>query len=133
MSSQKLKAAILVVSTTAASDPSKDTSAGILKNVFETEGNEQWEVIDTKIVGDVVLDIQKTLMGWTDSVDGLNLIVTTGGTGFAVYDVTPEVCRSPAQRDHVLIRTQGCNSYIAQASKWSRPGYDGCFFGCHAM
>lgn len=96
MPSQKLKAAILVVSTTAASDHSKDTSAGILKNVFETEGNEQWEVIDTKVVGDVVLDIQKTLMGWTDSVDGLNLIVTTGGTGFAVYDVTPEVCRSPA-------------------------------------
>lgn len=93
MSLQKLKAAILVVSTTAASNPSADSSSSILQDVFKTEGNDQWEVVDTKIVGDVVLDIQRTMMAWTDKGDeSVHLIVSTGGTGFAVYDNTPEVC-----------------------------------------
>jgi len=85
------KAAILVVSTSASKDPSADSSAGILKDVFEREGGGKWQVTDTKIVGDVVLDIQRSVMGWTDREDAVNVIVSTGGTGFAVYDSTPEV------------------------------------------
>jgi len=91
MSSSMLKAAILIVSTTASKDPSADTSGGILKDVFEVEGGGKWEVSETKIVGDEVLDIQRAIMGWTDKEDAVNLIVTTGGTGFAVHDSTPEV------------------------------------------
>jgi gephyrin len=91
MATPILKAAILVVSTTASRDPSADSSAGILKDVFEQEGGGKWEVIDTKIVGDVVLDIQRIIMGWTDMEDAVNVIISTGGTGFAVYDSTPEV------------------------------------------
>lgn len=86
-----LRAAILIVSTTASKDPSTDASGGILKDVFEQEGGGQWEVVDTKIVGDVVLDIQRTITGWTDGETGPNVIITTGGTGFAVHDSTPEV------------------------------------------
>jgi gephyrin len=91
MATPILKAAILVVSTTASRDPSADSSAGILKDVFEQEGGGKWEVTDTKIVGDVVLDIQRIIMGWTDTEDAVNVIISTGGTGFAVYDSTPEV------------------------------------------
>jgi gephyrin len=86
-----LKAAILIVSTTASKDPSTDSSGGILKDVFEQEGGGQWEVVDTKIVGDVVLDIQTAITGWTDGETSPNVIITTGGTGFAVHDSTPEV------------------------------------------
>jgi gephyrin len=38
-----------------------------------------------------VLEIQRAVTGWTDGEDFANLVVTTGGTGFAVKDVTPEV------------------------------------------
>ncbi|KAK2624418.1 hypothetical protein QTJ16_006368 [Diplocarpon rosae] len=85
-----LKAAILIVSTTACQDPSADSSGRILKDVFEQEGGEKWQVVEIKIVGDVVLDIQRAITGWTDREDSVNLIISTGGTGFAVDDTTPE-------------------------------------------
>lgn len=91
MTDLTLKAAILVVSTTAAKDPSADASGEILKDVFNTEGGGRWEVIETKIVGDVVLDIQRSIMGWSDQENPVNVIITTGGTGFAIHDSTPEV------------------------------------------
>ncbi|PSS16608.1 hypothetical protein M430DRAFT_19587 [Amorphotheca resinae ATCC 22711] len=90
MSAPTLKAAILVVSTTASRDPSTDSSGGLLKDVFEKEGGDKWEVVDTKIVSDEVLDIQRSIMGWTDGDSPLNVIITTGGTGFATKDITPE-------------------------------------------
>lgn len=86
-----LKAAILIVSTTAAEDSSKDSSGETLKNVFSQEGGGKWEVSDFKIVSDHVLDIQRSITGWTDQESPVNVIITTGGTGFAVKDVTPEV------------------------------------------
>ncbi|KAM7217070.1 hypothetical protein V8F06_007585 [Rhypophila decipiens] len=94
MSVPKLKAAILVVSTTAAQDPSTDAAEATLREVFEKDGGPQWTVSDTKIVSDVVADIQQQIINWTvrseSQDDIINLIVTTGGTGFAVADVTPE-------------------------------------------
>ncbi|PKS09005.1 hypothetical protein jhhlp_003618 [Lomentospora prolificans] len=89
MSSAPLRAAILVVSTTAAQEPSTDASESVLRQVFDSE-NGKWEVVQTAIVPDVTTQIQRQLMLWSDSADGVNLIVTTGGTGFAQGDDTPE-------------------------------------------
>jgi gephyrin len=91
MTMSTLKAAILIVSTTASRDPSADSSGSILKGIFDQEGGGKWEVVDTKIVGDDVLDIQRSIVNWADQENGVNLIVSTGGTGFAVHDNTPEV------------------------------------------
>ncbi|KAK9771229.1 hypothetical protein AB5N19_10943 [Seiridium cardinale] len=89
--SSKLRVAILIVSTTAAKDPSTDASEGILKDVLEQEGGGKWELVDTKIVPDVVVQIQRQLMLWADlAAPEINLILTTGGTGFATSDSTPE-------------------------------------------
>ncbi|KAF2744299.1 hypothetical protein M011DRAFT_470712 [Sporormia fimetaria CBS 119925] len=90
MSNTKLKAAILIVSETASKDPSTDRCIPILKQVFAELGNGQWEVAVAEIVPDSVLDIQNFVRAWTDREDAANLIVTSGGTGFAVKDVTPE-------------------------------------------
>jgi len=87
----KLKAAILVVSETASEDPSTDKCIPVLKKVFGDLGNDQWEVSETEIVPDNTLAIQKTVKNWTDGPEPINLIVTSGGTGFATKDVTPEV------------------------------------------
>jgi gephyrin len=94
MASGPLRVAVLIVSTTAAKDPSTDASGSILEHVFVQEGEGKWEVVDRKIVSDVVTQIQRQIMLWADIVDGVNLIVTTGGTGFALSDNTPEVCPS---------------------------------------
>ncbi|KAI4952259.1 hypothetical protein J4E91_003721 [Alternaria rosae] len=86
----KLKAAILVVSETASEDPSTDKCIPVLKKAFGDLGNDQWDVSETEIVPDNALAIQKTIKSWTDSPEPINLIVTSGGTGFATKDVTPE-------------------------------------------
>jgi hypothetical protein len=91
MASGPLKAALLIVSTTAAKDASADASGPILAQVLKDEGDEKWEVQDTKIVSDDVLAIQRQITAWTDGPDSVNLVVTTGGTGFATGDSTPEV------------------------------------------
>lgn len=85
------KAAILIVSTTAARDPSADASATVLREVLTQDGGGRWDVVDERIVSDSVLDIQRSIMPWTDGPDAVHLVVTTGGTGFSVADVTPEV------------------------------------------
>lgn len=86
-----LKAAILVVSTTAAKDPSTDASAEVLRNVFSDQESGKWDVSKIEIITDDVTSIQRQIMAWTDGPDAVHLIVTTGGTGFAVADGTPEV------------------------------------------
>ncbi|EDN92644.1 hypothetical protein SS1G_08507 [Sclerotinia sclerotiorum 1980 UF-70] len=89
MDKQTFKAAILIVSTTAAKDASTDSSRPVLRDVFEgTHG--MWEVVETKIVSDNVMDIQRSVMSWTDQENTINVVITTGGTGFAVSDNTPE-------------------------------------------
>ncbi|KAK3390981.1 hypothetical protein B0H63DRAFT_389691 [Podospora didyma] len=86
-----LRAAILIVSTTAAKDPSTDTADTTLRSVFESDGRGQWDVAESGIVSDVVTHIQRQIVQWADTADdAVNLIVTTGGTGFAVADHTPE-------------------------------------------
>ena len=85
----RLKAAILIVSETATQDPNTDRCIPLLEDAFEQ--SQQWEVLYTKFVRDDVLEIQRSVMEWTDTIDPVNLVVTSGGTGFAAKDHTPEV------------------------------------------
>lgn len=85
-----LRATILVVSETASQDPSTDKCIPALQEVFNKEVNGRFEV-DSEIVPDDVVQIQRAIMNRTDGVDYVNVIVTSGGTGFAVKDLTPEV------------------------------------------
>ena len=92
MSSTTLKAAILIISDTASRDPAADTTGNVLKEVFSSDSQDHpWEVVGTKIVPDHITKIQRAITHWTDRDVPVNLIVTSGGTGFAVKDNTPEV------------------------------------------
>lgn len=95
MSEAPLKVAILVVSTTAAKDPATDASEATLRAVLEKDAREgQWELVATRIVPDRADEIRKSVEQWTDGSENTapaNLLITTGGTGFAKDDITPEV------------------------------------------
>lgn len=91
MSNSKLTAGILIISDTAYRDPGSDECGPLLQNTFREQGGDQWDVSVVKIIPDSVLEIQRIVTRWTNSEDALNLIVTSGGTGFAIKDNTPEV------------------------------------------
>jgi molybdopterin biosynthesis enzyme MoaB len=91
---QTLKAAILIVSDTASAVNSADKTGPLLEEIFTTNCNAGWEVVETKIIPDDSLEIQRAITGWADSNGDdvlMNCVVTSGGTGFARRDLTPEV------------------------------------------
>ena len=89
--SSKLRAAIIVVSETASKDASTDKCIPALQEVFQQDGGDRWEPAQTRIVADDVAAIREAVKAYTDGADSTNLVVTSGGTGFAQKDVTPEV------------------------------------------
>jgi hypothetical protein len=91
MGDASLRPAILVISDTAAKDPSTDKAGNLLTDTFAVDGGDRWHSPFVKIVPDSIIEIQRTIQQWSDGEDYFNLIITTGGTGFAVKDVTPEV------------------------------------------
>lgn len=99
MTNPKLRASILIVSDTAHQDPSTDKAGAVLEDAFTRDGGDQWSVEDKCIVPDAVLSIQRKIAEWSDGEKFMNLIVTTGGTGFATRDLTPEAV-SPLIHKH---------------------------------
>eukprot|EP00252_Welwitschia_mirabilis_P002258 TRINITY_DN12172_c0_g1_i1.p1 TRINITY_DN12172_c0_g1~~TRINITY_DN12172_c0_g1_i1.p1 ORF type:complete len:654 (+),score=151.89 TRINITY_DN12172_c0_g1_i1:231-2192(+) len=88
------KVAILTVSDTVASGMGPDRSGpnaiSVINSFSEKLGGAQ--VIATEAVHDRVDDIREVIQRWCDH-DKVDLILTTGGTGFAPKDVTPEATK----------------------------------------
>jgi molybdopterin adenylyltransferase len=55
-------------------------------------------VVETQVIPDERYQIEEILREWSDEVE-LDLILTTGGTGFAPRDVTPEATRAVIERE----------------------------------
>ncbi len=56
-----------------------------------------YQIVETVIVQDEIDDIANALIKMTDK--DINLILTTGGTGFSKRDVTPEATRLVIERE----------------------------------
>jgi molybdopterin adenylyltransferase len=56
-----------------------------------------FQVVDEMIVSDDIEDIKEALIKMSDK--GINLILTTGGTGFAARDNTPEATKAVLEKE----------------------------------
>jgi molybdopterin adenylyltransferase len=92
-----IRVGILTVSDRSARGERADTSGPALAQVVADRLPEAVVTI-TGIVPDDRTTISSTLIEWSDGLR-LDLILTTGGTGFAPRDVTPEATRSILDRE----------------------------------
>jgi len=87
---------ILTVSDRSSRGERPDASGPVIRSFVADRL--RWTVAEYKIVPDDRAIIRDTLIDWCDRLR-LNLILTTGGTGFAPRDVTPEATRDVIERD----------------------------------
>ncbi len=87
---------ILTVSDGCARGERVDESGRILEESLTQNG---FVVAERAVVPDDVLQIVAQLRAWCNSRESCDLILTTGGTGFAPRDVTPEATRVVIERD----------------------------------
>ena len=88
------RAGILTSSDMAARGERDDTSGGAIREVL---GGIEATIERYEIVPDEAGAISERLRRWADE-DGLDLIVTTGGTGLGPRDVTPEATLAVVDR-----------------------------------
>lgn len=81
-----IKAAVLTVSDKGAAGERDDQSGNVLEEALRGVGA---TLVRRAIVPDEPDQIAERLRFWADETD-VNLILTTGGTGFTSRDVTPE-------------------------------------------
>lgn len=81
-----LRIAILTISDRSSRGQREDISGPALQAVVEEQ---DWEVGAMEVIPDELQVIQDKLIEWADE-GTVDVILTTGGTGFARRDVTPE-------------------------------------------
>jgi len=86
---------VLTISDRSSRGEREDASGPALARLIQAEG---WSLDKQAVIPDDESTIRKTLIEWTDS-DDLDIILTTGGTGFAPRDVTPEATRAVIERE----------------------------------
>ncbi|XP_054826760.1 gephyrin isoform X10 [Eublepharis macularius] len=85
----QIRVGVLTVSDSCFRNLAEDRSGINLKDLIQDPSLLGGTISAYKIVPDEIDDIKETLIDWCDEKE-LNLILTTGGTGFAPRDVTPE-------------------------------------------
>lgn len=88
-------AAVLTISDKGSRGERKDTSGPALRVLLEEGG---WKVVHTAILPDEFEQIKAALMECADE-KRVNLVLTTGGTGFSPRDVTPEATLAVVERE----------------------------------
>jgi molybdopterin adenylyltransferase len=87
-----VKAAVLTVSDGVVAGTREDKSGDLLAELLAAEGYE----VERKVVPDEASEIAAAI---TQLADAAALVLTTGGTGVAPRDVTPEATRSVIDRE----------------------------------
>uniref|UniRef100_H3BZS9 Gephyrin n=1 Tax=Tetraodon nigroviridis TaxID=99883 RepID=H3BZS9_TETNG len=94
----QIRVGVLTVSDSCFRNLAEDRSGINLKDLVHDPSLLGGMISAYKIVPDEVDEIKETLVDWCDDKE-LNLILTTGGTGFAPRDVTPEATKEVIERE----------------------------------
>ena len=94
MSNLQIHVGIITISDRASKGLYDDLGGPALKQAAESYG---WSVLAEELVPDEKRDIQRAIR--EQIAKGCQLILTTGGTGVALRDVTPEAVRDIAVRE----------------------------------
>ncbi|XP_034018639.1 gephyrin b isoform X1 [Thalassophryne amazonica] len=94
----QIRVGVLTVSDSCFQNLAEDRSGVNLKDLVHDPSLLGGMIAAYKIVPDEIDDIKETLVDWCDEKE-LNLILTTGGTGFAPRDVTPEATKEVIERE----------------------------------
>jgi molybdenum cofactor synthesis domain-containing protein len=86
---------ILTLSDRSARGERADASGPALAELIGAQG---WSVVIQSLLPDEESAIREMLVSWADSGE-LDVILTTGGTGFAPRDLTPEATRAVIERE----------------------------------
>lgn len=86
---------ILTLSDRSSRGERADSSGPELARLIQAQG---WSITRQVVLADDESAIRDVLINWADSRE-LDVILTTGGTGFSPRDVTPEATRAVIERD----------------------------------
>ena len=89
-----LRVGILTVSDRSARGERPDASGPALQQAVAQQG---WQIVRTAILPDDFTSIQELLSTWCDTA-AVDILLTTGGTGFARRDITPEATMAVVER-----------------------------------
>ena len=90
-----IRIGILTLSDRSSRGERTDASGPALADLVRAQG---WSVAEQAILADDESAIRAKLSAWADG-GKLDVILTTGGTGFALRDVTPEATRAIVHRE----------------------------------
>ncbi len=91
-----MRIGILTISDRASRGEYEDQSGPALREMIQKHFGEDVDL--THVVPDEFMEIKRALQKWCDDAK-LDLILTTGGTGFAPRDVTPEATRLVLEKE----------------------------------
>lgn len=95
MNKHTFTAGILTVSDKGAAGQREDVSGRVIEEILAGAG---YLIENYSIIPDEKPEIEKALIHMADDMN-LNLVVTTGGTGFSARDITPEATKSIIERE----------------------------------
>jgi molybdopterin adenylyltransferase len=105
-----IRVAVVTVSDSAVAGTREDRSGPAVRAAAEEL---KWGVVESKVVADEVPQIATLLVELADR-GSVDIILTTGGTGLAARDVTPEATRAVANKEvpgfGELMRAEGRKS-----------------------
>ncbi len=96
--SPPIRAAVLTVSDRCSRAETTDTSGPALVDLLRARLHA--DVVQTRCLPDECAQLASCFREWAEASPTIDLVVSTGGTGLAPRDITPEAARSVFHREH---------------------------------
>lgn len=90
-----LRVGIITASDKGSKGERVDLSGELILSIMEKES---YEVVQYEILPDEQKILEEVMIKWCDE-EGVDLILTTGGTGFSKRDVTPEATKAIIEKE----------------------------------